>query len=105
MPLPRQYENRAAQQAAYRKRQALSQQALLKQKGLPALPKVPTLPGHARWRAMIASAQLLLCEAASEMQSYHDARSEPWQESVRAEELLARLEHLQETAAELDGLE
>jgi hypothetical protein len=77
MPL-RQYANRAAQQAAYRKRQVLSQQALLSRKGLPPLPAIPTLPGHARWRAMMEGAQLLLSEAAAEMQSYHDARSEVW---------------------------
>ncbi len=102
---PRQYANRAAQQAACRQRQALSQQALLSQKGLPPLPAIPTLPGHVRWRAMMAGAQLLLSEAALEMQSYHDARSEVWQESVRAEELLSRLEQLQETFAQLETID
>lgn len=102
---PRQYANRAAQQAAYRQRQALSQQALLSQKGLPSLPAIPTLPGHARWRAMLSSAQLLLSEAAMEMQSYHDARSESWQESVRAEELLGKLELIQETLSQLEAID
>jgi hypothetical protein len=54
---------------------------------------------------MMAGAQLLLSEAASEMQSYHDARSEVWQESVRAEEMLARLEQLQETLSQLEAID
>ena len=60
MPQPRKYENRAAQQAAYRTRQGRSQQELLSLKGLPPLPAIPTLPGQARWRAMIVQAQTLL---------------------------------------------
>jgi hypothetical protein len=54
---------------------------------------------------MMSGAQLLLSEAASEMQSYHDARSEVWQESVRAEELLGRLEQLQETLSQLEAID
>lgn len=102
MPQPRKYQSRAEQQAAYRKRQAHSQQDLLSRKGLPCLPAVPTIPGHARWNAMIEQAHILLSEAADEMQSYHDDRSEQWQESTKAEELLAKMERLQES---LDGLQ
>lgn len=105
MPQPRKYVDRAAQQAAYRKRQASSQQELLSLKGLPALPAIPTLPGQARWTAMIAQAQRLLSAATEEMQSYHDDRSEQWQEGPRAEALLARLEHLQEAVAQLQDIE
>lgn len=105
MPQPRKYENRAAQQAAYRKRQTLAQQQMLSQKGLPPLPTLPTIPGQARWRAMIGQAQTLLCQAAEEMQSYHDERSEPWQESAKAEALLARMEYLQEAIAQLEAAE
>jgi hypothetical protein len=105
MPQPRQYENRAAQQAAYRKRQTISQQQMLSQKGLPPLPSLPTIPGQARWRAMMVQAQALLGQAAEEMQSYHDERSEPWQDSTKAEELLARIEHLQEAMAQLEAVE
>ena len=79
-----------------------SQQELLSQKGLPPLPALPTLPGNARWSAMIERAHLLLLEATEEMQSYHDDRSEAWQQSVRAEELLERLVHLQETLSQLE---
>ena len=105
MPLARQYVNRAAQQAAYRARQALAQSALLRQKGLPPLPAIPSIAGHARWRAMIVCAQRLLSDAAEEMQSYHDARSEVWQESVRAEELLGKMEQLAETLAQLEVID
>ena len=105
MPQPRQYETRAAQQAAYRKRQAQSQQALLSQKGLPALPAIPTMPGAARWRAMLSQAQTLLSQACAEMQDYHDARSEAWQESSQAEALLTRLEHVEEAVVQLQEAE
>jgi hypothetical protein len=33
---------------------------------------------------MLAQAKRMLSEAASEMQNYHDARSEPWQQNERA---------------------
>ena len=105
MPQPRKYVNRAAQQAAYRKRQACSQQELLSLKGLPPLPAIPTLPGQARWRAMLVQAQTVLSQATEEMQSYHDDRSEQWQDGPRAEELLTRLEHLQEVIAQLQDIE
>ncbi len=105
MPQPRKYETRAEQQAAYRKRRAHSDRELLAQKGLPSLPSIPTLPGNARWKAMIEQAHLLISEAVVEMQSYHDDRSEQWQESDKAEALLARLEHLEEALSELQESE
>ena len=78
---------------------------LLAQKGLPALPSIPTMPGNARWSAMITQAHLLLSEAVLEMQSYHDDRSEQWQDSDKAADLLARVEQLEETVAQLQGIE
>jgi hypothetical protein len=105
MPQPRKYANRAQQQAAYRKRRALSEVQHLSQKGLPPLPTIPTMPGSARWRAMLAQAKMLLSEAASEMQNYHDDRSEPWQQSERAQELLDRIEQLEGMIDQLAGLE
>ena len=105
MPQPRKYATRAEQQAAYRKRRSVSERQLLAQKGLPPLPAIPTMPGNARWRAMIGQAHLLLSETVSEMQSYHDDRSEQWQDSTKAEELLTKLEHLEETMAQLQGIE
>jgi len=105
MPQPRKYETRAEQQAAYRQRRIASEKELLLKKGLPALPAIPSMPGNARWSAMLAQAHLLLSEAVVEMQSYHDDRSAKWQESARAEELLAKVEQLQETIEQLQGIE
>ena len=105
MPQPRKYETRAEQQAAYRNRRAASDRERFAQKGLPPLPALPTMPGNARWRAMIQQAHLLLSDAVVEMQNYHDDRSEPWRESTKAEDLLARIEHLQETLVQLQGIE
>jgi len=39
------------------------------------------------------------------MQSYHDDRSEQWQDSDKAADLLARVEHLEETVSQLQGIE
>ena len=105
MPQPRKYANRAQQQAAYRQRRALSEAQHLARKGLPPLPAIPTMPGQARWRAMLAQARRLLSEAAEEMQSYHDDRSEACQQSERAQELLARMEQLEELIDQLEGME
>lgn len=105
MPQPRKYATRAEQQAAYRNRQLRAQQDLLARKGLPRLPAIPTIPGNQRWNAMIEQACTLLTEAAGEMQRYHDDRSDAWQESDTAEEMQARIELLQEAAAQLNGIE
>jgi hypothetical protein len=105
MPQPRKYATRAQQQAAYRQRRIASNRDLLAAKGLPPLPAIPTMPGNARWSAMIAQAHLLLSEAVDEMQNYHDDRSEQWQDSTKAEDLLAKLEQLQETMDQLQGIE
>ncbi len=108
MPQPRKYANRADQQAAYRQRRIVSDRQMLARKGLPPLPAIPTMPGNARWSAMIAQAHLLLSEAVVEMQDYqdyHDDRSKQWQESTKAQELLSKLEPLQETMDQLQGIE
>jgi len=39
------------------------------------------------------------------MQSYSEDRSDAWQESIQAEELLAKIELLQETASQLQAIE
>ena len=105
MPQARKYATRADQQSAYRQRRIASERQLLSQKSLPALPAIPTMPGSARWSAMIAQAHLLLSEAATEMQIYHDDRSEAWQDGEKAEDMLAKIEHLQETMDQLQGIE
>jgi len=99
MPQPRKYETRALQQAAYRRRRAASDREMLAQKRLPPLPAIPTMPGNMRWKAMIEQAHTLLSKAAIEMQHYHDDRAELWQDSTKAEDLLAKIEQVQETMA------
>lgn len=54
---------------------------------------------------MIEQAHTLLSEAIDEMQNYHDDRSEQWQDSAKAEDLLARVEYLQESVAQLECIE
>lgn len=95
----------AARQERFRQRQALTRRAEQAAKGLPALPSISSLPGHARWRAMIAQARTLLESASEEMASYCEERSDAWQESVQAEDLLAKIELLQEAVAQLQTIE
>ena len=54
---------------------------------------------------MLTQAQALLGAAAEEMQTYHDERSEAWQESASAEALLSKWERLQETLSQLEDCE
>ena len=104
MPQLRKYATRAEQQAAYRHRRAASEKELLARKGLPPLPAIPTMPGSARWKAMIAQAHLLLSEVIVEMNSYRDDRSEQWQESERGDEHQERIDSVEAVVDALDGL-
>jgi len=54
---------------------------------------------------MIAQARTLLESASEEMASYSEERSDVWQESIAAEELLAKMELLQETVSQLQTIE
>lgn len=94
----------ALRQERFRQRAAAARRTEQQAKGLPALPAISTMPGAARWSAMIAQAHTLLSEAVEEMQGYHDDRSEVWQDSDKAEELLARIENLQETLDQLQAI-
>ena len=96
MPQPRKYASRAIRQAAYRQRTRQSQDNLLTQRGLPAGPAIPSMPGTARWSAAIKQSESLIAMVIEEMQDYHDDRSEAWQESPQAEAFLERMEVLQE---------
>lgn len=95
MPTPRQYPTAAARQAAYRARQAEARRQEQVTNGLPALPALATLPGTARWEALLRQAHLLLQTVQEEMQEYHDQRSERWQEAERGESFRERLEAIQ----------
>ena len=105
MPQARQYENAAQRQAAYRRRQSQARAAQLAQKSLPPLPAVPTLPGHARWRALLSQAQWVLSQLSLEMQAYYEQRSEQWQESAPGESFQERLEAVQELLAQVEELQ
>ncbi len=93
---PRYFATNAERQRAYRHRRAEARRRELEAKGMPPLPTIPTLPGHARWRALIRQAVDLLQTAEEEMQDYYEARSEAWQESDRGDTFLERLQALQE---------
>lgn len=72
---------------------------------MPTLPAIPSIPGGARWKAMVLLAHKLVSGASAEMQAYNDDPSVEWQESPRAMEMLEKLERLSEIADELQSLE
>jgi hypothetical protein len=100
MPTPKQYTTSADRQRAYRQRQAQARHQLHVH-GLPAAPAIATMPSEARWRAMHQQALAALTTLHTEMQDYHDARSEAWQESERGEAFIERQEALESVLDEL----
>ena len=104
MPQPRRYSDAAAKQRAYRQRQEAARQAERAAKGLPPGPTIPTLPSTARWRALIAQAQLALQTVHEEMQTYAEERSDAWQQSDRAQALSESLEAVERALDELPAL-
>ena len=92
MPEPKLYASHAQRQAAYRRRCREATERQLRDKGLPALPAVSTIPGATRWCQAITNATELLSMVAEEMESYFDDRSEAWQESDRADTFRERLD-------------
>lgn len=104
MPQPAKYPSNAAPQAAYRARCQEAQKQQAKQCGLPPLPSLPSVPGTVRWRAALALAYALVEEICTQMQAYTEERSEAWQESERAQEMLTRLEALEEVREQMQTL-
>lgn len=104
MPTPRKYENAAARNAAYRKRQAEARMLEQLRKGLPPLPAIPTMPGNCRWGKMLAEAGILLRTVLDEREEYHGERSDSWQESERGEDFAERTDALREIEDALDAL-
>ncbi len=105
MPQPRKHENPAHRQAAYRARTEQARASQLRERGLPDLPAIATIPGTIRWNAMFRYTEAMLWTAQAEMTNYYDDRSEAWQESDRGvehQERLAAVEALVEALAELD---
>jgi len=68
------------------------------------MPKIAAMPGTARWKATIEAAETLLTQAAEEMDEYWEYRSETWQESYAAEELLQRKKRLTKMAETLSEM-
>ena len=101
MPQRRKHDSNALRQAAYRKRRATAYEEQLRAKGLPALPVLARIPGRVRWTSAVESACALLEQTVTEMRSYYDDRSEPWQVSPRGEDHQERIDSLE---AILDAL-
>ena len=104
MPPKRKYDTNGSRQAAYRLRQANVRQAERAEKGLPSLPAIASLPGHARWRTAIRYALALLTLVRDEMAAYFDERSEVWQESDRGVAHQERSDTLEELLTTLDEI-
>lgn len=102
MPQPKKHQTSAERQAAYRLRTARAHTEQLTKRSLPPLPAIPTMPGEARWSASLRQALWLVERTATEMQEYHDERSEEWQESERGWSFVERIEALQETLSSLE---
>jgi hypothetical protein len=105
MPQPQKHVSHAARQAAYRLRCREARAQEQKERGLPVLPSVPTLPGTARWTAALSSARRLLETVQAEMLAYFEERSELWQEGERGQAFTDRLEALESVLSSLDDVE
>jgi hypothetical protein len=84
MPQPRKHSSHAERQAAYRSRRREALAAHLDQKGLPPLPAVSTIPGHARWRQAMSNIEAQMMRIEAEMEAYYEERSERWQQTDKA---------------------
>ncbi len=104
MPTPRKYDSAAERHRAYRKRKEDARRLEQKEKGVPASPSIPTMPGTDRWDKMLEKARLLLAAIVDERETYHEERSELWQESEKGEAFNDRTEALDEVKDALDAL-
>jgi hypothetical protein len=99
------HESSAQRQAAYRQRAHQAQVEQLVAQSLPPLPALPTVPGQARWLALLVQAQWCLTQMTNEMQQYSEKRSDAWQESDKATAFEERLEAVQEVLVMLEELQ
>jgi hypothetical protein len=95
----------AERQAAWRRRQGAARASERAAKGLPGAPVLATMPGTARWQALIEQARAALETARDEMQAYFDDRSETWQDGERGEAMQERLDALDAILSDMDGIE
>jgi hypothetical protein len=105
MPTPKQHPTPAARQAAYRARQAEARERERAEKGIPSAPAVATMPGTARWAALLEQARAALVTVQEEMQAYHDDRSEAWQEGERGAAMQEQIDALETVLADLEAVE
>jgi len=84
MPALRKYANSAARQAAYRTR------CKTRGNSTPSVPAAGSV--YRRWEIMRKQALSLLNQVACEMETYHDQRSEAWQDSDRGEAFAETME-------------
>ena len=101
MPRRRVYATNAERQVAYRHRQKEIGVTRPAQVASSAVPEVPSAFGHRRWRAILKQATRLVEQAADEMQSYFECRSEGWQSSERGEAFTEILDAVQDALATL----
>lgn len=105
MPTPKKHATPAARQAAWRARHAEARDRERAEKGLPPAPAIPTMPGTARWNALLVQARAAIGTAQEEMQAYFDDRSEEWQGGERGEALQERIDALEAILTDLEALD
>lgn len=99
MPTPKKYASAAQRQAAYRERLAAQNQSGTKAGATPAI------PGYRRWKIMRGRCLSILEAVTTEMETYHDQRSENWRNSERGEEFIEMIESIAEIVAALRDLD
>ena len=102
MAQQRHHDSPAQRQAAYRRRQAQATAALIQAKGVTPLPSIANLPGEARWKQLLQTAQQAVEIALSEMNEYHQARTELWQEGERGTTFMERSQELEQVSEALN---
>ena len=98
MPTPKKYASAAERQSAYRQRLAAQSQVEAKANAIPAA------PGYRRWKIMRGRCLSILEAITTEMETYHDQRSENWRDSERGEAFDEVVESIAEIVAALRDL-
>ena len=98
MGRPRIYQNRAEQQAAWRRKQ----QQTPKPKAI-----APTTPTHQyrNWRNRIAADAADLAAISEEMHYYRSDRSAEWEETDHGANITSAIDDLADLAEQLEGIE
>lgn len=105
MPTPRKHACGAQRQRAYRARCRLAREEELRAKNMPGHAAVPTIPGPARWKALLDKAREALTAVRQEMDAYRDQRSEAWQESAKGEEFQERLARIEQACDSVETID